>query len=156
MGVLLSVTQRDRLVVIYKGLCRHPEGTEAKLAPRRAGARTHKHTGYQVWSVRGGQKRGLCGHWEPPQLHLPLLLEEACLPKQHMHLSHVSNTGGVARSTDAGFSGSLRVEAAPAFSALSSAAAAHSPGGRGKAGSEGWTAREDSSLSLAPYCPLMV
>lgn len=50
----------------------------------------------------------------------------------------------------------LRVEAAPAFSTLSSAAAAHSPGGRGKAGREAWTAREDSGLSLVPYCPLMV
>lgn len=153
----MSVTQADSLALLYKGLHRHPERTEAKRA----------RTGYQMWSVHGGQKRGLCGHWEPPQLHLPFLLWQAQIESQFAKTAYTPLKRVNYRQSSAlsrcGGSGLLRVVAATAFSMLSSAAAAHSPAAQeaegrlaGKSGKPGKTWPEPGPLlpshGLSAWC----
>lgn len=100
MGVLMSVTQRDRLVVIYKGLCRHPEGTEAKLGPG-AQARAHTNTlgtkcGRCAVARRGGSV-GTGNHhsstfrffWGKPVCQNSTCTFHACQPRAELHVQQM-------------------------------------------------------------------
>lgn len=80
--VSLSPRQRGRLTVmrVVTQTGTHRERQELACSTR-----------HPLWPAYSGQERGPCGHWEPLQLPLPLLLWEAKtesqFAQQHRHLT---------------------------------------------------------------------
>ena len=78
----LSVTQADREIDSHASSYtnRHRERQELACSTR-----------HPLWPAHSSQERGPCGHWEPLQLPLPLLLWEAKTEsqfvQQHRHLT---------------------------------------------------------------------
>lgn len=124
-------------------------------------SKANRRTGHQVWSARRGQERGLCGHREPPQLHLLLLLWKA---KIEASLPNSTGTGTTHKCQPEGEvqAQQMRVFLIPQswgcarFQRVVIGCSCPQP----RRQREDWQLRLDSQgrvcLSLVPYCPLMV
>lgn len=142
----LSVTQADREMDSHASSYTNRHRHELARSPRQP-----------LWPAHSSRERGPCGHWEPRQLPLPLLLWEAKtesqFAQQHRHLTqpNCQLIKAAHCPTDRGFPCLPRGACCSccARSAASSPALARSAGVRVKIDSQGRSWRDHREVGSA-------